>query len=79
MLAVGPRDIQMGWDAPIRKAIPMATQPDPSPDRIEPHSPPETPVTIPDPGPQPSPNEAPQINPDIVEPGTGPDELPTPL
>jgi hypothetical protein len=55
----------------------MATQPNPGPDRIEPHSPPETPVPVPDPGPQPAPDEMPDIPPDIDEPGIGPDEAPT--
>lgn len=53
----------------------MATQPDPSPDRIEPQSPPETPVLPEEPAPG-QPEETPPLSPDIDEPGIGPDETP---
>jgi hypothetical protein len=56
----------------------MATQPDPSPDIIEPGSPPEvTPQPLETPSY--SPDEVPEVGPDIDEPGRGPDEAPTPL
>ena len=60
----------------------MATRPDdpkiPAPDRIEPQSPPELPVNEPpmeDPVQQPP--EIDPVSPDTVEPGSGPDEMPT--
>ena len=54
----------------------MATQPDPKPDTIEPQSPPETPQrpnTDPMPG---QPDEVGPVEPDTVQPGVMPQEVP---
>jgi hypothetical protein len=56
----------------------MATQPDPSPDTIEPQSPDElTPYE--DPAPAYSPDEEPMIAPDFDQPDISPQETPEPL
>ena len=55
----------------------MATQPDFTPDTIEPQSPPEAPMQEPQPGFQPdAPDETPTIQPDHDEPDRSPDETP---
>ena len=59
----------------------MATQPEFTPDTIEPQSPDESPpMQEPEPGFQPSaPDEAPPLQPDVDNPDRGPDETPPPL
>ena len=58
----------------------MATQPDFTPDIIEPQSPDEAPMQEPEPSYQPgSPDEIPQIQPDYDQPEQSPDETPPPL
>ena len=58
----------------------MATQPDVSPDTINPQSPPEAPQQEPAPGFQPNnPDETPTIQPDHDQPDRSPDETPPPL
>ncbi len=58
----------------------MATQPDFTPDTIEPQSPPEAPMQDPVPGFEPNnPDEAPVIQPDQDQPDRSPDETPPPL
>ena len=54
----------------------MATQPEPGPDRIEPHAPPETPGIPDDPIPPAAPPETPGVQPDIDLPGSTPTEMP---
>ena len=58
----------------------MATQPDISPDTIDPQSPPESPPQPSEPIPS-EPQEVPEIapGPDIDQPGRGPDETPPPM
>jgi len=55
----------------------MATQPGPPPDRIDPRSPPERPAQTPIPErPHPARPEITPEQPDIDQPGRGPDEMP---
>ena len=54
----------------------MATQPDPSPDSVEPQSPDEIPGVGGDPEPQEAPVESPNLTPDSIEPAQTPDETP---
>lgn len=58
----------------------MATQPDFTPDTINPQSPDEAPMQEPEPGYQPgSPDEMPELQPDYDQPEQSPDETPPPL
>ncbi len=58
----------------------MATQPDFTPDTIDPQSPEEAPQQQPEPGFDPqSPDEAPEIQPDYDAPDRSPDETPEPM
>lgn len=56
----------------------MATQPDVSPDRIDPQSPSEVPGELPNEQPTESPDETFPLQPDHDEPGRGPMETPPP-